>query len=329
MPSDVDIQDKISKSRDSASWVLSRDSFLSRFHFSANSQVDQEDLASDHISTGQPLLTGEKFLRMGICECSERLSGNFKLHENPEFLIGTAQISIRPETLESKSHQLYLEMLKAVGERSICRIWNYVPGINEIRFGLLENYKLFCSGRSKAFAEFYGEESPWHFPAASATGCDTDKLTVVFIATSSPVENWENPEQTPAYLYPSEYGPRAPAFARASRFNDNNQAEWIFVSGTASIKGCETQHKGDFSTQMDVTLNNIDLILSKCGLALAECSSGRYRHFMAFLRDKEDLKGFLDKMHPVMGIGDTLTVVEGDICREDLEVEIELTVFPG
>ena len=27
--------------------------------------------------------------------------------------------------------------------------------------------------------------------------------------------------------------------------------------------------------------------------------------------------------------GDTLTVVEGDICRADLEVEIELTVFPG
>lgn len=329
MPSDVDKHDKISKSRDSANWVISRDDFFGGFHFSANSQIDQVDLGTAHISTGQPLLSGEKFLRMGICGCSESLSGNFKLNKNPEFLIGTAQVAIRPETLESISHQLYLEMLEAVGERSLCRIWNYVPGINESHSGLLENYKLFCSGRSKAFAKFFGEETPWHFPAASATGCDSDKLTVVFIATSSAVENWENPEQTPAYLYPPEYGPRAPAFARASRFTDNNQAEWIFVSGTASIKGCETQHKGDFLTQMDVTLNNIDLILGKCGLALAECSSGRHRHFMAFLRKKKDLKGFLEKMHRVMGIGDTLTVVEGDICRADLEVEIELTVFPG
>jgi enamine deaminase RidA (YjgF/YER057c/UK114 family) len=151
---------------------------------------------------------------------------------------------------------------------------------------------------------------------------------VIFLATRFAVENWENPEQTPAYCYPAQYGPRAPAFARASRFTDNNGVEWIFISGTAAIKGHETLHCGNFGGQLQVTLENVDIVLKKCGMRLEDCVSGRRRHFKAFLRHRSDLPELLNRMKTVMTPRDSLTVVEGDICREDLVVEIELTVFP-
>lgn len=266
---------------------------------------------------------------MALGECRERKDGNFRIFENDNISIGYAQVPVFPETLETASYALYSELLGAVGDRSICRIWNYVPGINETHPGLIENYKLFCSGRSKAFEDMFGEETPSHIPAASATGTDSDQLTILFIATLSKVEYWENPEQTPAYEYPREYGPRPPSFARASHFTDENGIEWIFISGTASIKGYTTQHKGDFKRQLEVTLNNIDLVLQKCGLRLTDCESRRRRHFKAFLRNRQDLDPLLVKMHHVMGPGDSISVVEGNVCRQDLEVEIELTVFPS
>ena len=328
MRADVAEPENLLHSQESARWVLFSDKLVEGFQFSTGDQMGSTGEVLSAIPTGQCVLSGDGYLRLGLSECTERQSGHFRIYENNSISIGYAQLPIVPESLESSSYELYRELLIAVGERSICRIWNYVPGINENHPGLIENYKLFCSGRSEAFTDVFGEETPSHIPAASATGTDSDKLTILFIATSSKVEYWENPEQTPAYQYPPEYGPRPPSFARASHFTDENGVEWIFVSGTASIKGSTTLHTGNFKRQMDVTLNNIDLVLQRCGLRLTACPSGRRRHFKAFLRNKRDLDDLLGAMHAVMGPEDSLSVVEGDVCRADLEVEIELTVFP-
>ena len=329
MRADLAEQENLLHSRESAQWVLSRDKFISGFQFSTGDGIGSGVEVLSAVSTGQRVLSGNGYLKMSLADCRERQVGNFRIFENSNISIGHAQVPVFPETLEKASYDMYRSLLDAVGDRSLCRIWNYVPGINETHPGLIENYKLFCSGRSKAFEDVFGEETPSHYPAASATGTDSDQLTVLFIATCSKVENWENPEQIPAYNYPAEYGPRPPSFARASHFTDENGIEWIFISGTASIKGYTTHHRGDFKRQLDVTLNNIDLVLQKCGLRLTDCESGRRRHFKAFLRNRRDLDALLDKMHNVMGQGDSLSVVEGNVCRQDLEVEIELTVFPS
>lgn len=315
-------------SQESAQWVISCCGLLTGFQFATGSNDQEIPAEAVCLPTGQAVLYGDPSLKFSLNPGTHCRRGHFELFDNGEILIGAGRVKVHPEILETSAYRLYKEILDIVDDRSICRVWNYVPEINEVSPGLIENYKLFCSGRSKAFEAVFGGESSGHFPAASATGTKSDHLTVIFIATRSTVENWENPEQIPAYRYPSQYGPRAPAFARASRFTDNHGVEWIFISGTAAIKGHETLHAGNIAGQLELTLENVDIVLNKCGMRLKDCVSGRRRHFKAFLRKCSDLPILLDQMDKVMTAQDSLTVVEGDVCRKDLEVEIELTVFP-
>ena len=313
-----------------AQWTLAAGPGESGFVFAADDSPVMEGYGpSFAVSTGQPLLDGGWCLQMLIGDGIHRSQHGVDLLESDGMVIGQVQVKADSSSLEEAAYDAYSNILRAVGDRWLCRIWNYVPQINRVDPGRLENYRLFCSGRSRAFEDFYGPDDPDHIPAASGTGTGSGNLTVVFAATESRVESWENPEQLPAYNYPKKYGPRAPSFARASRFTDPKGVEWVFVSGTAAIKGSDTIHPGDFRRQLPVTLDNIDLILRRCGLRLADCPSGRRRHFKAFLRDRGHLNELRQAMRAIMRSPDTLTIVEADICRSELEVEIELTVFPA
>jgi enamine deaminase RidA (YjgF/YER057c/UK114 family) len=280
------------------------------------------------LTSGQPLLGGCPLQMLCVDGGVHSKEGAFEFLENDDFLAGFCQIPVDAPNLESVTFEIYEQLLRKAEGFSICRIWNYVPEINVEYPDLIENYRLFCSGRSLAFESFSNGSEPIHYPAASATGTAIPALSVVFLATRFRVENWENPEQTPAYRYPLEYGPRAPAFARASRFSDSSGDEWIFVSGTAAIKGSSTISTGDFSEQLNLTLENIDLVLRGCDLSLSDRDSNRPRHFYVFLRDESDYSKLLERMNPLLGINDSISVVKGDICRSDLMVEIELTVCP-
>jgi enamine deaminase RidA (YjgF/YER057c/UK114 family) len=277
--------------------------------------------------TGQPLLDGNAEDILSIRGANIQQNGCLKYFENGNFLIGMAQLPADPASLESQSHRIYRALLATTGSWYLYRIWNFVPSINHEQPRILENYKLFCCGRSRAFSEAFGDGDTTHFPSASATGCQGGQLTVVFLAGEAPATHWENPEQVPAYEYPQQYGPRSPAFSRASRFTDTEGGEWILVAGTASIKGSETIHPGDFGRQLPVVFNNLDLVLRGAGMQL-EGHSRRRRHFKVFLRHADKLPLLQRSMREVMGPADTCAVVEADICRADLEVEIELTVYP-
>lgn len=240
---------------------------------------------------------------------------------------GCGQVKANFKDLEGATYTLYRKILRLGEGRVFCRFWNYVPNINHVERGRLENYRQFCSGRSRAFADTNGQNRADLFPAASATGTSDGTLTVVFLATRTHVRNWENPEQVPAYQYPPKYGPLPPSFARASEFTEPSGAKWTFISGTAAIKGHESQYAGDFRSQLEVTLDNIDRTLRCAELRLVQ-DAPRPRHFKVFLRNADDLSTLREHLHPLLGAADTLTVVEGDICREDLDVEIEITVQP-
>ena len=281
------------------------------------------------IDTGQPLLDGlarEGFV-LGDTVCWR--NGPVEWIENQLFILGRAQVPVTPATMEEESYRLYRQILEVVGQRSLYRIWNYVPNINHEEPGLLENYKLFCVGRSRAFAENYGATDTSHFPSASATGCSSDNLTVVFLAGFAEATHWENPEQVPAYKYPQQYGPRSPAFARASRFTGRDGNEWVFIAGTAAIKGSETQSPGQFEEQLEVTFENIGIMLSQAGMDLQNPQPDRRRHFKVFLRHPQNLDRMRRELQRHLQGRDSYSIVEADICRADLEVEIELIIFPS
>jgi hypothetical protein len=174
-------------------------------------------------------------------------------------------------------------------------------------------------------------------PAASAVGGAPGVLAVVFAATRTEPAARENPEQVPAYEYHADYGPKSPSFSRAMQVTAGGR-RWTFVSGTAAIKGHETQAVGDLAGQIACTLDNLRLVSRECGLGDAlgaervgsgGASGGLERHFKVYLRDAAKLaeaRAALEGEGGLLREGDRVTWLHADICRADLEIEIEATV---
>ena len=75
----------------------------------------------------------------------------------------------------------------------------------------------------------------------SAIALATDRKDIIAVPL-------ENPRQTSAYEYATRYGPESPKFSRAIALSCGDYAT-IFISGTASITGSQTQHAGDIAAQ--------------------------------------------------------------------------------
>ncbi|MES1194261.1 MAG: hypothetical protein ABUL65_00110, partial [Opitutus sp.] len=105
-----------------------------------------------------------------------------RLFQPGDWLLGAATVPVAPG-LEEATHRLYDDIITASRGRHLARIWNYVPAINEPGPAGLENYQLFCRGRSLAFEQHYGSGFKALLPSASAVGCKAAELTVTFAAS--------------------------------------------------------------------------------------------------------------------------------------------------
>jgi chorismate lyase/3-hydroxybenzoate synthase len=223
--------------------------------------------------------------------------------------------------------ELYRRLLAAAAGRPLARIWNYVPQINGHRHGT-ENYRAFNAGRAGAFQAAFGPDYPGALPSASAVGCRGDALAAIFVTVGDRPRHFENPEQLPAYRYPAEHGPCPPSFARAT------VATWegkplIFVSGTAAIKGHATVAPGSFAEQASCTLDNLRLISRAAGLGDDLGAGGGFeRHFKIYLRRGSDLPAAQARLAgTLLGPGDRAIWLETDLCRAELDLEIEATLL--
>jgi hypothetical protein len=219
-------------------------------------------------------------------------------------------------------------LFAAAGGLHLCRIWHYVPCINEPGPGGLENYRAFCHGRSLAFETQYGADFKRLLPAASAVGTEDGHLTIVFAACAVEPQHFENPEQVPAYNYPRKHGPRPPSFSRATLVPAKTGAD-VFISGTAAIEGHESVAPGDTAGQIVHTMHNLHAISLRCGLGDdLGLASGGERHFKIYVRHKDDLvavKTALDRSF--LSAADRVSYLRSDICRAELNLEIEATVL--
>lgn len=287
----------------------------------------QFGLDSPAFSPGVPVLAGSATEGFVTAACSG-VMGGFTLFQTGDWLLGHAALPAG-EALEQNTRQLYLQLLRITAGGQLARVWNYVPRINGSRADGLENYRAFCSGRAAAFCEAWGDDYKRRVPAASAVGANGDQLGIVFVATTRAVRHVENPRQVPAYDYPSEHGPQAPSFARATVVQGPGTSCDVFISGTAAIRGHATQTPRDTTRQLTCTLENLRVISSRCGLGdhLA-AGSAEARHFKIYLRDAADLAlaraGFETEFRRP---DDRVTYLQADICRRDLNVEIEATII--
>jgi hypothetical protein len=136
----------------------------------------------------------------------------------------------------------------------------------------------------------------------------------------------ENPAQVPAYLYPSEHGPRAPSFARATVAADGRA---VFISGTAAIKGHASVAPGETLPQLDCTLDNLAALSRAIGLGdTLGAGAGFARHFKIYLRHAEDFSSAAARLDDaLLRRGDSVTWLHADICRAELTIEIEATLM--
>jgi enamine deaminase RidA (YjgF/YER057c/UK114 family) len=253
-------------------------------------------------------------------------SNGFATYEAGGLLFGYGQASLEGGRLAAAARDLYLRMFLATRGLHVYRIWNYVPRINQVEVDL-ENYRAFCQGRSLAFEEAFGTEFARELSAASAVGCGGNAVQLVFAAGLSRGRHFENPAQVPAYRYPTEHGPRSPSFARATVASGDGR-RYVFVSGTAAIKGHMTIAPGDIIGQIDCTLDNLRLISREVGVGdRLGADEGWERHFKVYLRRPRDLTYARMRLEPDwIRVEDKATYLHADICRSALHIEIEATL---
>ncbi|MGA7539898.1 MAG: hypothetical protein WBW93_14145, partial [Steroidobacteraceae bacterium] len=129
--------------------------------------------------------------------------------------------------------------------------------------------------------------------------------------------------QVSAYRYPAQYGPRSPAFSRATVLGEGAQA-MLFISGTASIVGHRTLHVGDPRAQAREALINIEALLEEAarrpGVGPLRLESLAYK---VYVRDPRELPAIRAELESAVGTRAALLYLQADICRRDLAVEIE------
>lgn len=210
--------------------------------------------------------------------------------------------------------QAYKQLLELVEQSKLqlARVWNFIPQIHSEEAGL-ENYRLFNLGRSRAFEQNYGTLGHQKMPAATGIGTPENELIICVLLTENGVEHLENPQQIPAWKYPAMYGPQPPSFARASLAVDKKTA-WL--AGTAAVLGHESVGQ-TLAEQLALTWENIRIMEQQFPADL------RALDFTAWVRFGADAELVEKSLQQQLPKGCNWRVVEAEICRKELLVEIE------
>lgn len=246
--------------------------------------------------------------RISFCCDGSLLFGSLVLPENGD------------DRLEATAYAAYHEifdLLDRKGYPELLRAWNYFPKINDAG-DEFERYREFNMGRHEAFiakGRIIGEGS---VPAACALGTPRGNLVVCFLAGKMPGIPIENPRQTSAYRYPRDFGPKSPTFSRGVL-----AGEALLVSGTASIIGSETVHRGDVCRQLEETLENLRAVIGQARRFGFGADDPRHLFLNVYLRHAEDYPAVHGRLEAEFGAMAHVVYLQADVCRADLLIEVE------
>ena len=115
-----------------------------------------------------------------------------------------------------------------------------------------------------------------------------------------------------------------PGFSRGIILDEDTETPRLLASGTASIVGHVSQHIGEVAGQLSESLANLQALLAEGSkqsgrdFYLSDCEALR-----VYLRKTEDLP-VAESMITAAGIDrDRVLYLHGDICRRELDVELE------
>ncbi len=227
--------------------------------------------------------------------------------------------------LHGLAQRVYRDLLRLAREQGypwILRVWNYFPDITG-PVGDLNRYQSFCEGRRRALVED-GQGDGRSLPAVTTTGSAAPGFAVYFLAGREAGRSLENPRQTAPSDYPEHLGPHGPSFCRGVSHAADGQAA-LYLSGTASITGHETRHRGDAAAQTREILHNHAAVIEQ---ARIEGAPGPERlHDLPFekiyLADPENLSSVQDEVRAVIGPDLPCYFLHSRLCRDDLLLEME------
>ncbi|NPA36465.1 MAG: hypothetical protein GXO47_06415 [Chlorobi bacterium] len=263
----------------------------------------------------------------------EMYTGGLTVDFTEDFILGCQQVFDFAEQLLMKEDMNFGNVIKQ---------WNYIPHILEVNKNgntTLQNYQVFNDIR----ALFYNPELFKNgYPAATDTGTNNGSVIIDLIAVfnndNSVIAPLNNPVQQNAYEYTDKVlegeplsdktGKKPPLFERGKliRYPGKN---YLYLSGTASIKGEQTVAANDVKTQTEITLNNIKELTGKDNLKKIHIDLNTepvYDNLIVYLKNKKDfntVKSIVDKHVKTKNI----VYVEAGICRNDLLVEIEAGII--
>jgi hypothetical protein len=222
----------------------------------------------------------------------------------------------------------------------IVRQWNYIPQIcyveqeNEL---LIQHYQSFNEVRHSFYKQ---HRSGKCFPAATGIGQRFGNFTLDLIAFQGKRNVKDLKIESPSQRNPYNYGQEvlvgtagqkkhAPEFERARMLVAGNEVR-ILVSGTASIEDEITTDKDDITRQTCSTIRNIELLVSSGNLQ-SQYPWLRFRTMsFANLRVYVKYRDDIPKVEEVIKQSFSnvpVVVVQAEICRCDLLVEIEAELY--
>jgi hypothetical protein len=238
----------------------------------------------------------------------------------------------------------YRRLLGAMSaDRSLVRVWNYIPRILEPLEDAPHRYMVFNAGRHDAYERWYGSSGAFSTLLATASGIGHEgpDLVIHALASASPGIAIENPRQVPAYLYSRRYGPLPPCFARATLLRvAADEGPWLLVGGTSSVVGEHSAHRGELAAQVAETVLNLEALLSRAGGSTGlqarqpgQSGSGigsartptleSFRHLRVYHPARVDQQAVASLVeHRFPGL-ESLEYLVADLCRPELLVEME------
>ncbi len=218
------------------------------------------------------------------------------------------------------------EALAGAGAPNPVRIWNFIPAIHEPVAEGIDRYQAFNMGRFDGLSAWFGgpERFPDLLPTASGVGHSGHALLVFALGAPEPGRPVENARQRPAFRYTRRYGPRPPCFARATRavLPDGPR---LLVGGTASIRGEDSIHEGSLQCQLDEVFENLRSLIGR-----GEAGLGLIRDARVYYRRSADASRIRASVARLLPSGASLDLVQAEICRRELLVELEaLADDPG
>lgn len=241
---------------------------------------------------------------------------------------------IVPSDVAMSAFEQSMEIFSTIGEilksngfqpSDIYRQWNYIQHITAGKGGS-QNYQEFNDARS-----IFYSNAEWSngYPAATGIGTSAGGIMVELNAIKGcecPNKPIDNPLQIAAHSYSQKVldgkvidvlqERTTPKFERARLLGND-----IFISGTAAIKGEESNFSSDAVEQTAETMEIMDRLISKENIPVSNNGS-RYNALRVYVKREQDVDAvsrYMEEHYPAL----PKHYLVADVCRPELLVEIE------